>query len=78
MSDDDEKIVTGIETTMAIAVEIQREIVIVIGHQHIALTVAFLPAAATRNEKSRLPPKMQPLPHLLMKSHWRRLPCKCF
>jgi hypothetical protein len=71
MSDDDERIVTGIETTIATAIAVEREIeiVTVIAHQHIALIVVFLPAAATRSEKSHPPPRTQLLRHLSMKSH---------
>jgi DNA-directed RNA polymerase alpha subunit len=69
MSDDDERIVTGIETTIAIAAEREIEIVTVIAHQHIALIVVFLPAAATRSEKSHPPLRTQLLRHLSMKSH---------
>lgn len=69
MTGDDERIVTDIETLIAIAVELETEIVTVIAHQHIALTVGFLPAAAIRNVKSLLLRRTRLLRHRSMKSH---------
>ena len=69
MSDDDERIETDTEIMIATAVELEIEITIVIAHQHIALTVVFLPAAAIRNARSLLHRRIRPLHHQLMRSH---------
>jgi hypothetical protein len=69
MTGDDERIVTDIETLIAIAVELETEIVTVIAHQHIALTVVFLPAAAIPSVKNLRLQRTRLLRHRSMKSH---------